>query len=55
MMNWLKCWSPENLIALVIVLGCIGLLASGLDGEVKGILAVAAGWVFKSAAVKKDG
>lgn len=35
-----------DIIALILVLGSIGLLASGVDGEVKSILTVAAGWVF---------
>ena len=52
MKEFIKAWTPEKMIAFVIVLGCIGLLASGIDGEVKGILAVAAGWVFKSATQK---
>ncbi len=36
-----------GLPALIIGI-CAWLLASGIDGEVKSILAMAAGWIFKS-------
>lgn len=45
-------WTPENTIALVIVLGCLALLFTGIDGEVKGILGVAAGWVFRAGTMR---
>jgi len=41
-------WTPDLIIALVMVVGCFLLLGLGIDGEVKGILAVAAGWCFGS-------
>ena len=41
-------WTPDLIIALVLILGCFGLLASGIDSEVKSILTVAAGWCFGS-------
>jgi len=41
-------WTPDLIIALVLILGSIGLIASGIDGEVKSILIVAAGWAFGS-------
>ena len=44
----MKNWTPDLIIALIIVVSCIGLIAFGIDGEVKGILSIAAGWVFKS-------
>lgn len=34
----------------MVILGCIILLITGRNGEVKGILAVAAGWVFRTMA-----
>ena len=39
-------WTPDTVIALVLVVGCIALLALGIDSEVKSILAIAAGWAF---------
>ena len=39
-------WTPDTLIALIIVLGCIILVALGIDTEIKSILAAAAGYVF---------
>ena len=39
-------WTPDTVIALVLVVGCIILLGFGIDSEVKSILALAGGWVF---------
>lgn len=36
----------EDICAVIIVVGCIVLLAMGINGEIKGILGVAAGWIF---------
>lgn len=36
----------DEVMALVLVVGCIWLLAMGIDSEVKSILSVAAGWLF---------
>lgn len=41
-------WTPDLIIALVLIVGCFGLIASGIDGEVKAILTIAAGWAFGS-------
>lgn len=41
-------WTPDLIIALVLIVGSIGLIASGIDGEVKSILTLAAGWAFGS-------
>ncbi|MBA7602864.1 hypothetical protein ES703_09960 [subsurface metagenome] len=41
-------WTPDVIIALVLILGCFALLAFGIDGEVKSILTLAAGWAFGS-------
>ena len=46
-------WTPDLLIALIIVVGCFLLMAFRIDGEVKSILTVAAGWVFGSQYIKK--
>jgi len=35
-----------DLCAIVLVAGCLALIFCGKDGEVKGILALAAGWLF---------
>jgi len=39
-------WTPDLIIALILVVGCFALLATGIDGEVKSILTLAAGWAF---------
>jgi len=41
-------WTPDTIIALVLIASCVVLIATGIDGEVKSILTVAAGWVFGS-------
>lgn len=41
-------WTPDLIIALVLVVGSIALIATGIDGEVKSILTLAAGWAFGS-------
>lgn len=41
-------WTPELIIALVIIVLCGALMLLKIDGEVKGIMAVAAGWAFRS-------
>ena len=40
-------WSPENVVAVILVVGCLILLGCGIDGEVRAILAAAAAWVFR--------
>ena len=35
-------------LPVIIIIVCALLLWKGIDGEVKSILAIAAGWVFKS-------
>jgi hypothetical protein len=41
-------WTPDLIIALIIVLGCIVLLVCHIDSDVKSILTMAAGWAFGS-------
>lgn len=36
----------DEVIALILVVGCFVLIGLGIDGEVKSILTIAAGWVF---------
>lgn len=49
----MKTWSPDKITALILVVGCLALLFTGIDGEVKSILTVAAGWLFGSAYMEK--
>jgi len=41
-------WTPDLVIAMVLVCSCVALLFTGIDGEVKAILTIAAGWCFGS-------
>ena len=41
-------WSPDKITALILVAGCLVLIFTGKDSEVKSILTVAAGWLFGS-------
>lgn len=41
-------WTPDLIIALVLIVGCLVLVFTGIDGEVKSILTLSAGWVFGS-------
>lgn len=41
-------WTPDLIIALVIIVGCFSLITLQVDSEVKSILTVAAGWAFGS-------
>jgi len=39
-------WTPDKITALVLIAGCLVLLFTGIDGEVKSILTLAAGYFF---------
>jgi hypothetical protein len=41
-------WTPDKITALVLVVGCLALIFTGIDSEVKSILTMAAGWLFGS-------
>lgn len=41
-------WTPDLLIAIILVGGCLALVFTGIDGEVKSVLTLAAGWAFGS-------
>ena len=41
-------WTPDLIIALVLIVSCVALIATGIDSEVKAILTIAAGWCFGS-------
>jgi uncharacterized membrane protein required for colicin V production len=42
-------WTADIIIALVLIVGCLVLVFTGIDGEVKSILTLAAGWCFGNA------
>jgi len=42
----------DEICGLILVVGCLVLIGLGIDGEVKGILGVAATWVFSREAHK---
>ena len=46
-------WTPDKITALVLVVGCLGLIFTGIDGEVKSILTIAAGWLFGGAFIER--
>lgn len=48
-------WSPDKIIACILVVGCLCLLFLGIDGEVKSILTMAAGWCFGSSYSERRG
>lgn len=41
-------WTPDTIIALVMVVGALTLIGLGIDTEVKFVLGMAGGWVFGS-------
>ena len=43
----------DLIIPLVLIIGAGYLLLSGVDGEVKVILTMAAAWAFRSALIKR--
>lgn len=42
-------WTPDKITAMILVCGCLALLFTGINGEVKSILGIAAGWLFGGA------
>lgn len=38
--------TPKFIIALVLIVGCLALILTGIDGEVKSVLLMASGWAF---------
>jgi len=41
-------WTTDFIIAFTLVIGCLVLIALHIDGEVKSVLGLAAGWAFGS-------
>lgn len=48
-------WTADIIIALVLIVGCLALLFTGINSEVKSILTLAAGWCFGSAYLQRTG
>ncbi len=48
-------WTPDIIIALVLIMGCFILIFTGIDGEVKSILTLAAGWCFGNVYLQRKG
>lgn len=41
-------WTADQVTGITLIVGCLSLLALGIDSEVKFIIGVAAGWIFGS-------
>ena len=46
-------WTPDKITALILVVGCLILIFTARDSEVKSILTLAAGWLFGSTYIEK--
>ena len=46
-------WSPDKIAALILIVGCFVLLFTGIDGEVKSILTLSAGYFFGTAIAER--
>lgn len=44
----MKPWQPEQCLAAIVIVGCMILIALKIDGEVKGVLALSVGWLFRA-------
>jgi len=51
-MSWLE-RNYDELLAIILVVGCLMLVFLGIDSEVKSILTMAAGWMFGREFVKR--
>lgn len=45
-MRGLRPFSLDDVAALLVIVGCLALIGSGRDSDIKTILGVAAGWLF---------
>lgn len=43
----------DQIIVLVVIVSCVAMIATGIDGEVKSILAMGCGWLFKGVYSRK--
>lgn len=50
-------WTPDKVTAIILVVGCLVLIFTGRNSEVKSILTISAGWLFGTgyAEIKKGG
>jgi len=39
-------WTPDKLCAIILIVGCLLLVAFHIDSEVKSILTISAGYLF---------
>ena len=39
-------WTPDKVCAVILIVGCLLLVAFRIDGEVKSILTISAGYLF---------
>lgn len=39
-------WTPDKITAMVLVIGCLTLIFTGINCEVKSILTISAGYLF---------
>jgi len=46
-------WTVDKLTALILVCSCVGLIATGINSEVKSILTIAAGYLFGTAIAER--
>ncbi|GAI14829.1 unnamed protein product [marine sediment metagenome] len=49
----MKRWGPDKITALILICGCLALIASGKDSEVKSILTVASGYLFGTSLMER--
>jgi hypothetical protein len=48
-------WTPDKITALILLMGCLALRFTGIDGEVMSILTMAAGWLFGTSYADRKG
>jgi len=49
----MKRWSPDKVTALILICSCVALIASGIDSEVKAILAMASAYLFGTQMIER--
>jgi len=50
----MKKWPPDKVTAVILLVGCFGLLFSGIDGEVKSILTIAGTYLFATGIMDRN-
>lgn len=46
MSKFIELWTPDVVIAAIVIIACLALRFCGINGEVWALLLLAAGWVF---------